>query len=189
MNYSLNTPRVGEKNYSNSDSSMVAPSSMADILAMMKKQGMNVDGFEAEAEDIWTGLDKMSANDPDEYRKFIQNQYQESKNDTTSSKTPSNWTRSQAPEEESVAEDRFFRPKVGFSIKSRTSGGDGLQIRGDGDGKDLYINFCHHPAIEVPLDRHGKAVDMKDFYRLRSPDGLQVLENCLYVFPLLINEN
>lgn len=175
MNYSLNPPRVGDKNYNNYNSSMDAPGSMAEILAMMKKQGMNVDGFEAEAEDIWKGLDEMSANDPDEYRKFIQNQYQESKNDTASSKTAPNQSQSRATEKESAGEDRFFRPNVGFSIKSRTSGGDGLQIRGDGDGKDLYINFCHHPAIEAPLDRHGKAVEMKDFYRLRPPDGLQVL--------------
>lgn len=174
MNYSLNPPRPGDKNYSDRMDAAACAGSMADVLAMMKKQGINLDGFEAEAEDIWKGLDNMSASDPDEYRKFIQNQYQESGQETPSSKNSTNSGSLHTPVAKSAREDRYFRPNVGFSIKTRTSGGDGLHIRGDGDGKDFYINFCHHPAIEAPLDRHGMAVDMKDFYRQRLPDGLQV---------------
>lgn len=144
---------------------------MTDIIAMMKKQGINMDGFEAEAEDIWKSLDDMSAKDPDEYRKFIQNQYEESQEEDSKS----SGTASSSSETKSATEERFFRPTAGFSMKTKTSGGDGIKIRGDGDGKVLYLNFCSHPAIEAPLDRNGRPADTKDSYRLVTMDGLQVI--------------
>lgn len=248
MNYSLNPPKGGTKSAKNDSNSyldsIAGSGSMADIMAMMKKQvcipmsvcvricacvclevrqclrvyvyaavllstieatlilagflvsllvsplqGINLDGFEAEAEDIWKSLDNMSENDPDEYRKFIQNQYQDSleedakgAKDKTGAANPnnpstnnsSNGSKASKEEKKSEDEDRFFRPIVGFSIKTKTSDGDGLKVRAEGDGKELYINFCSHPAIEAPIDRNGKPVDMRDFYRQRLPDGLQV---------------
>ena len=147
-------------------------SSMVDVLAMMKKQGINIDGFEAEAEDIWSSLNNMSEKDPDEYRKFIQSQYEESKSELHTSYSSSGQLNQ--PAKQKSDEDRFFRPVAGFSILTRTSGGDGIKIRGDGEGKALFINFCSHPAIEAPLDRNGRAAEMRDFYRTQSAEGLQV---------------
>jgi hypothetical protein len=37
--------------------------------------------------------------------------------------------------------------------------GDGMKVRGEGEGKVLFINFCSHPAIEAPKDSNGKEVD------------------------------
>lgn len=145
---------------------------MVDVFEMMKKQGINIEGFEAEAEDIWSSLNSMSEKDPDEYRKFIQSQYEESKTDSDASRKSSGHSKQAATQKSD--EDRFFRPVAGFSISTRTSGGDGLKIRGDGEGKGLFINFCSHPAIEAPLDCSGRPAEMRDFYRTRSAEGLQV---------------
>lgn len=145
---------------------------MVDVLEMMKKQGINIDGFEAEAEDIWSSLNSMSEKDPEEYRKFIQSQYEESKTDVNAS--PQSSGHSKQPATQKSDEDRFFRPVAGFSISTKTSGGDGIKIRGEGEGKQLFINLCSHPAIEAPLDSNGRPAEMRDFYRIQSAEGLQV---------------
>jgi hypothetical protein len=88
----------------------------------------------------------------EEYKQFIQNQYKESQeqenntnnnnkvnNDTTPSQFNMSSSASKASTEE---EDRFFRPVPGFSIAVKTFAGDGLKIRGEGEGKVLFINFC-----------------------------------------------
>jgi hypothetical protein len=147
--------------------------SMAEILLMMKKQGINVDGYEAEAEDIWNSLETMAEKDPYGYREFIQNQYKESVTETKSSNSAAGSSSIPATAT-SDKEDRFFRPLPGFSIKTRSSGGDGLKIRAEGDGKEFFINFCSHPIIEAPIDSNGHSIEISQFDRRSSADGLQV---------------
>lgn len=150
--------------------------SMADVLMMMKKQGINVDGYEAEAEDIWNSLESMAEKDPYGYREFIQNQYKESVAETKVS-TGTADSSSRSASDASDEEDRFFRPLPGFSIRTRSSWGDGLRIRAEGDGKDFYINFCSHPIIEAPIDSNGHSIQISEFDRRRSADGLQVTKS------------
>jgi hypothetical protein len=145
--------------------------SMAEILMMMKKQGINVDGYEAEAEDIWNSLETMAEKDPYGYREFIQNQCQESVRETKASTSTAGSSSIPAA---ATSDDRFFRPLPGFSIKTRSSWGDGLKIRSEGDGKDFFINFCSHPIIEAPTDSSGHSILISEFDRRSSADGLQV---------------
>lgn len=148
---------------------------MAEILMMMKKQGINVDGYEAEAEDIWSSLETMAEKDPYGYREFIQNQYKESVTETKASSSTAG-SSSMPASATSDEEDRFFRPLPGFCIKTRSSGGDGLRIRADGDGKDFFINFCSHPIIEAPTDSNGRPIQINELDRRSSADGLQVAQ-------------
>lgn len=144
--------------------------SMADILSMMRNQGINVEGFEAEAEDIWESLDNMSKKNPEEYRDFIRSQYE---NSLMPQKEQNGEVESTAPNNSTEC-DRFFRPIAGFAIKSKTSRGDGIKVRFEDDGKIIFINFCSHPAIEAPLDQNGHYVDTRDLYLKKSADGLKV---------------
>jgi hypothetical protein len=41
-------------------------------------------------------------------------------------------------------EEKFFRPQAGFCVTTKTTSADGLKIRMEGQGKTLYVNFCHH---------------------------------------------
>ena len=220
MNTALNPPRVPK---STTSPSMLPTGneSMAEILAMMKQQGMDVSGFEAEAEDIWRHLTEMSDRDPDEYRKFISEQMEGMKDgaaapsSSSSSKVPGfappGVSRPSAPSSSSSTssssaaaaeeEEKFFRPQPGFVIRTTTTSGDGIkvhisstplylppaaappliapippvQVRADGQGKPLYINFAQHVAIEPPFDaQFGSVLDLGRAHELRSADGLQV---------------
>lgn len=137
---------------------------------MIKSQGINVEGFEAEAEDIWESLDEMSKKNPEEYRDFIRSQYESSLTSEGEENGEAESTASNMPTES----DRFFRPIAGFSIKSKTSGGDGIKVRFAGDGKIIFINFCSHPAIEAPLDRNGHHIEARYLCQKISADGLKV---------------
>jgi hypothetical protein len=104
---------------------------MRDILALMEKNGINVSGFEAEAEDLWRTLDDLSKTNPSEYQRFIE---QQAANHNVT--------------EPAEKDEKYFRPFAGFAVTTRTTGGDGLKIRDSSDpetmGKALYINFCRY---------------------------------------------
>ena len=144
---------------------------MVEILSMMKSQGINVEGFEAEAEDIWESLDDMSKKNPEEYRDFIRSQYESSLTSQGDQNEEEKSTATNMPTES----DRFFRPIAGFSIKSKTSAGDGIKVRFADDGKIIFINFCSHPAIEAPLDRMGHHIGTRNLSQMTSADGLKVI--------------
>ena len=152
---------------------------MCEILAMMRDQGIGVEteGFLAEAEDIWESLDNMSNRNPEEYYDFIRSQYESS---LISEKEQSKGVQSAAPDVSTECDDRFFRPIAGFSIKSKTTSGDGIKVRFEGDGKVIFINFCSHPAIEAPLDSNGHHVEIRDLCLKNSADGLQVGNHFCY---------
>ena len=65
--------------------------------------------------------------------------------------------------------DRYFRPDNGFCIRTKTTGNDGLKIRAEGQGKTLYINFCSHLAVDLPMDAFGTQV-----VNFTSANGLSV---------------
>ena len=178
MNTCLNPPKHGSKGASSSGipglgALPTGNESISEILAMMKKQGVDVSGFEAEAEDIWRSLNDMSERDPDEYRNFIASQMEDMKahaTTTTPSSSASNIPHSMpkmvpgvkppvsssSSSSSSTAasgsgagggaheEEKFFRPKAGFSVTTKTTSADGLKVRMEGQGKTLFINFCQH---------------------------------------------
>jgi hypothetical protein len=152
----------------------------AEALKFAKRLGVDLNGFEFEAEELWRKLDDMAVNKPVEYQAFVDQQYAaqmaeeamkaegslpaghgagHSKNVSSSSKKPS-------PADEAA---RYFRPDVGFCIKTKTTGRDGLKIRAKGEGKILYINFCSHLAVDLPMDSFGTKV-----MNYSSANGLSV---------------
>lgn len=145
----------------------------AAAIKMAKRMGVNLDGFELEAEEIWKKLDDMAANKPVEYQAFLDQQYtiqleEEAKKsvpDGTQPEVKGGSDRSATSE----SADRYFRPENGFAIKVKTTGNDGLKIRSAGEGKTLYINFCHHLALDIPMDAFGTQV-----INFTSANGLSI---------------
>jgi hypothetical protein len=111
---------------------------------------------------MWEMLNKMSVEEPLQYETFVDEQM-----------------RQQKAAEQDTAEGkekptgRMFRPTAGFCIKCRTTGNDGIKIRdfGANSGKDLFLNFVSHEAIEPPKDKSGRPV-LDD--RGASADGLEL---------------
>ena len=145
MNTALNPPRVPKAATGPPPSSWLPTGgeSMAEILALMKRQGMDVTGFEAEAEDIWRHLTEMSDRDPEEYRRFVQAQMEDMKDGATAPSSssspkvpgfgpPGAKTATSSASSSSAAaaaeEEKFFRPKAGFVVRTTTTFGDGLKV-------------------------------------------------------------
>lgn len=131
-----------------------------EVLKLAKSFGVDVSGFEAEAADIWKRLEDMSSNDPVQYEAFLSQQMNEAK-----------------AEESASDSSKCIRPNASFCLMTNTLAGDGLKIReiGQGSGKRFYINFCHHEAIELPLDQGGRPTS-----NFTSSHGLQI--------PMLVGE-
>lgn len=129
-----------------------------------QQMGLDLSGLEAEADDMWEMLNKMSVEEPAAYENFVDEQMRKQK--------------AQDQEGTNSQQGRMFRPKSGFCIKCMTTGNDGIKVRdlSTKSGKDFYINFVYHEAIEPPKGRSGKAV-LDD--RGPSADGLEL--------PLLIS--
>ena len=178
MNSCFNPPKNGSKPVSSMPGMPGMPGmgglptgneNISEILAMMKKQGVDVSGFEAEAEDIWRSLNDMSERNPEEYRSFIANQMEEMKANIPTTPSASSIPQSmpqmvpgvKQPTSSSTStaagagagtgkggkaeeEEKFFRPQAGFCVTTKTTSADGLKIRMEGQGKTLYVNFCHH---------------------------------------------
>lgn len=110
---------------------------------------------------MWEMLNKMSVDEPAEYENFVDEQMRQQKAEDS------------VPEDQKPNKGRMFRPKVGFCIKCRTTGNDGIKIRdfGANSGKDLFLNFVSHEAIEPPKDKSGRPV-LDD--RGASADGLEL---------------
>eukprot|EP01041_Mallomonas_annulata_P008812 gene8812-18237_t len=130
-------------------------------LQFAKQMGLDLNGLTAEAEDIWSMLDNMAANKPDEYSNFVQEQFENSK--TSDSEQDGG---------------KYFRPDPGFTFRVFTTGGDGIKVRDSAipekSGKKLFVNICSHKALEPPVNEIGEPV----FEDRPTADGLQ--------FPLLV---
>ena len=118
----------------------------AEAVKFAKKMGIAMDGFEAEAEDIWSMLNDMSEKNMDEYQTFIQQQFkdQEKADDTGEDKA------------------KFFRPQPEFCVTTTSLSGDGIKVRltdaSGPTGKQVFINICSHDVVEVPKDHRGKPI-------------------------------
>lgn len=126
-----------------------------EAIKLAKKMGVKLDGYEAEAEEIWRKLDDMASNNPLEYQSFLQQQYKTA----------------EEPEESSSA-SRCFRPKAGFSVETSTVDGDGIKIRevGKSSGKQFFVNVCSHEAVDLPIDEFNRPVSILS----SNANGLQI---------------
>ena len=100
-------------------------------------------------------LNQMSMDNPVQYEAFVAEQLKKGKN-----------------ADEETSGGRVIRPQEGFCIRVVTTGNDGLKVRDFNKhiGKDFYINFCSHEALEPPRDRHGQpAYDDRI-----SADGMEI---------------
>jgi hypothetical protein len=150
---------------SSSNTSSLPP----EVKKFAKQMGLNLHGLEAEAEDIWEMLTKMSMNNPLEYEQFVAEQIKNGK----LNENPQNEATTPSPGADPTSTpSRMIRPKVGFCIVCLTTGNDGIKVRVNqtNSGKKFFINFCSHEGIEVPKDKYGNPV-----YDDRvSADGMEI---------------
>lgn len=105
---------------------------------------------------MWAMLNKMSMDNPVEYEQFVGEQLKKGKLNDDSEE----------------GKGRMIRPQAGFCIKCITTGNDGLKVRDFNKrlGKDFFVNFCSHEALEPPKDRNGQPV----FDERQSADGMEI---------------
>jgi hypothetical protein len=134
-----------------------------DIKQIAAKMGVDITGMEAEAEDMWEMLNKMSSDSPAQYDQFIKQQFEEaSKEGGDSTKEDDDDNRVQQ-----------FRPNAGICLQAQTIGGnDGIKIRDANaqSGKVMYVNLVHHKALELPKDKNGQPVSEERM----TADGLEI---------------
>lgn len=119
-----------------------------EALEFARKLGVNMNGLEAEAHDMWKLLEEMSESDPIAYAKFMQTHLDKDALDA------------ELKEAENKPEEKFFRPDAGFVVEMQTCGGkDGMKIREVGisneSGKPLFVNMCSHAALEPPKNQQS----------------------------------
>lgn len=113
-----------------------------EVFKFAKSMGIDLEGLEPEAEDMWRMLDEMATNDAIGYHEFVKEQLQ-----------------SGQPESTEQSSSRSFRPSSGFCVRTKTLDGDGLKIRditsNEARGKTLFVNVCSSRLIEEATD-NGK---------------------------------
>lgn len=128
-----------------------------EVIAFAKQMGLNLQGLELEAGEIWKKLNEMSEKDPSEYQRFVQEQSEGMKDLMTEKEGGSKVGGDKD-------EGRMFRPIARFSLQTNTVGGDGLKVREIKEskdsvtGKDMFINICCHDALSYARDSNGNEV-------------------------------
>jgi len=108
--------------------------------------GLNLDGFELEAQDLWNKLENLASDNPLQYQQFISQTIIDNKSNTN---TP---------------EKKSFRPYVGFCIKTICLEGHGKKVMDFTDvGLPCYVNFCHHLAVD-PATTGNSIAHQTDFH-------------------------
>lgn len=80
----------------------------ADVIKFAKQMGIDLEGLEPEAQEIWTKLNDMSMRDPSQYEKFVAEQMEIAKEEGLigdKKTTPS------VPSSSSSNETKTFRPE------------------------------------------------------------------------------
>lgn len=134
-----------------------------EAIAFAKSMGLNLNGLEPEAQDIWRKLNELSESDPLQYHQFVSEQLKQGSDEAQINSSGSL---------NSDGTTRSFRPNSGFCIRTETEGGDGIKVRVKGKGKPLFINLCSSPVIEQACDKFGKPISKESIFH--SADGLSV---------------
>ena len=134
------------------------PSGLPKEVAQMAKQmGIDMSEMGGQAENMWSMLNDMHANDPEEYDEFIQKTMEDEKKEN----------------EEKDKMGKTFKPNADFVVKVQMMKSNGINIKTASGVKasgKLFVNFCQHEAIQRPLGTDGKPV-VEDRPHL---DGLQI---------------
>ena len=95
--------------------------------------GLDVSSLGDQAESMWSMLNDLHDSDPVAYNSYIQDQIEEMNN---------------------LDREKTIVPEKGFVVKAF------MMIESDGTRKlkKMFINFCHHKAIEIPIDSNGDKV-------------------------------
>lgn len=112
-----------------------------------------------QAEQLWSMLDDLAASDPDGYAEFIEKQMAEAKAET--------------------AARRSFRPEPGLVLRTTLARAASVEGQVLGVGGKVFVNLCHHAAVEGPRSASGREVDLEADNAV-SASGLQI--------PLLVGE-
>lgn len=135
----------------------------------VQAMGLDLNGLEPEAEDVWRKLNDWQQSDPAQYEAFVGQQMESMKEDEALKAAGGG-------SKDTSSAKRSLRPDAGFCVQSETYSGDGVKIREYDDtkqrskGKLIFVNVCESKAIECPRDGSGKPVD-----DLRSQaDGLSM---------------
>ncbi len=108
--------------------------------SMTEAFGLDVSSFGDEAENLWTMLNNLHDSNPAEYDLFIQQQMKEMKK-----------ARSQ----------KTIIPDKGFVVKAFVVDKSGTRNNSKKQQIKIFVNFCHHRAIETPVDANGDIVTDK----------------------------
>lgn len=101
--------------------------------SMAKAFGVDVSSFGDQAESMWTMLNELHDSDPASYDSFIQQQIEEMN---------------------SVKDANFIIPEKGFVVKAFVNARYGSAK----PTTKLFVNFCHHKVVKLPVDAHGAKV-------------------------------
>ena len=152
-----------------------------EAIQFAKSMGIDMNGIEAEAEDMWRMLTDMQEKSPLEYQSFVKQQFDDAKEAEAEEKEMKEMEEKLGPKVAAAAkkkkedargeQGKFFRPEAGFAFRVQTDGNDGVKVRVAGSaGRELLINVCQHKAVSPPLDKNGQEV-LDD---RMSADGLQI---------------
>jgi hypothetical protein len=146
-----------------------APKLPREAVQFAKSMGLDLDGLEPEAEDIWKMLDDMSRSNPLQYEQFVGQQLKSAKEEEGKG-TPGKEKRSFRPTGNiSTIHNRELFPFIsvlrrliaaGYCVETTTTAGDGLKIRdvGSKQGKRFVVNITGSVVIEEPTDNTGKPI-------------------------------
>ena len=130
-----------------------------EALDFAKQMGLNLNEMKPEAQDIWRMLNEMHSRSPAEYDSFVQQTFEEHKEENLSGND--------------TKEQKVIRPTAGLSVITNTIGGnDGIKVRDvDSKGKILFVNLCTHEALQKPKDQNNKEVSSVN---VLSTDGFEI---------------
>ena len=122
------------------------------VKSLAESFGINIsDGQRREAEQVWDTLNKLSESDPAAYNDFIKSQMEEMYRQE----------RDLSNEQNDNKDSFIITPEKGFVIETsaRVSLGDVVKKE---HNAVLFVNFCHHNSINIPLDVAGNQISIEN---------------------------
>lgn len=143
--------KISKQHHYNHHQHEIESKSLSSMNRMMEKFGLDPTTFDDEAEAIWTMLNNLHETDPISYQHYIQQQMEEMKKFEAGGKNTV----------------KTFTPKKGFVVKAFVSinGVGGKEIeksKKQGPVTKLFVNFCHHDVVNVPIRESGAKVTDND---------------------------
>lgn len=108
--------------------------------SMTEAFGFDVSSFGDQAENLWTMLNNLHDSNPAEYDLFIQQQMKEVKK---------------------AHGQKTIIPEKGFVVKAFVVDKSGTRSSSKTQQIKIFVNFCHHRAVETPIDANGDKVTDK----------------------------